>query len=93
MNEIVNQFWLVGDKFLAEMHVSQPGFIFNVCRLFTKDKERIQKYKVTRDSKYIYRNKLDKAYFQLDTAYGEFKDLLKRTTSVLRDKAFDIAKI
>ena len=42
----------------------------------------------------IYRNELDKACFQYDMAYGDFKDLARRTASdkVLRDKAFNIAK-
>ena len=26
MNEIVNKFLLVGDKFMPEMHLRQPGF-------------------------------------------------------------------
>ena len=36
---------------------------------------------------------MDKACFQLDMAYGDFKDLAKRTFAdkVLRDKAFKIA--
>ena len=39
--------------------------------------------------KYIYRNELDKACFQHDMAYGDFKDLTRRTGSdkVLRVKA------
>ena len=58
------------------------------------NKERIQKFKQTGDSRYIYRNELDKACFQHDIAYGYFKDLAKRTAAdkVLRDKAFNIAK-
>ena len=62
---------------------------------FTKNKEKIKKVKVTGDlQKYIYRNELDKACFQHDMAYGDFKDLARRTASdkVLRDKAFNIAK-
>ena len=57
-------------------------------------KKRIQKFKETGDSRYIYRNELDKACFQRDMAYGDFKDLPRRTSSdkVLRDKAFNIAK-
>ena len=49
--------------------------------------------KETKDSIYIYQNELDKACFQHDKAYGDFKDLLRRTTAdnVLRDKAFNIA--
>ena len=50
--------------------------------------------KETRDKKFIYRNELDKACFQHDMAYGDFKDLARRTAAdkVLRDKAFNVAK-
>ena len=34
-----------------------------------------------RDTKYIYRNELDKVCFQHDMAYGDFKDLKRRTQS------------
>ena len=59
-----------------------------------KTKERIQKFKETRDSRYIYENKLDKACFQHDMAYRDFKDFTRRTAShkILRDKAYNIAK-
>ena len=94
MNEIVNKFLLAGDKFMPEMYLKQPGFTYSACGPFTKNKERIQKFKETEDTKYIYRNELDKACFQQDMAYGDFEDLAKRTASdkVLRDEAFDIAK-
>ena len=94
MNEIVNKFLLAGDKFMPEMHLKQPGFTYSACGPFTKNKERIQKFKETGDTSYIYKNELDKACFQHDMAYGDFKDLAKRTASdkVLRDKAFNIAK-
>ena len=93
MNEIVNKFLLAGDKFMPEMHLRQPGFTYNACGPFTKNKERIQKFKETRDTSYIYKNELDKACFQHDMAYGDFKDLAKRTAEdkVLRDKAFKTA--
>ena len=47
----------------------------------------------TRNTDFIYKNELDKAYFQHDMAYGKLKDLAKRTQSdkVLKDKAFKIA--
>ena len=95
MNEIVNKFLLVGDKFMLEMHLKQPGFTYSACGPFTKNKERIQKFKETGDTDYIYKNELDKACFQHDIAYGNFKDLKRRTFSenALRDKAFNIAKI
>ena len=79
---------------MSEMHLKQPGFIYSVCRPFTKNKERIQQFKETGDTKYIYKNELDKACFQHNMAYGDFKDLARRTVSdkVLRNKAFNIAK-
>ena len=93
MNDIINKFLLAGDKFMPEMHLRQPGFTI-ACGPFTKNKERIQKFKQTEDSRYIYKNEIDKACFQHDMAYGDFKDLKKRTTAdkVLRDKAFNIPK-
>ena len=78
MNEIVNQFLLVGDKFMPEIHLRQPQFVYSACGPFTKNKERIQKFKETGDTSYIYKNELDKACFQHDMAYGDFKDLTKR---------------
>ena len=87
-------FLLVGDKFMPEMHLRQPGFIYSAYAPFTKTKERIQKFKQTGDSRYVCKNELDKACFQHDMAYGDFKDLKRRTAAdnVLRDKAFNIAK-
>ena len=94
MNEIVNTFLSAGDKFMPEMHLKQPGFTYSACGPFTKNKERIQKFKETGDTSYIYKNELDKACFQHDMAYGDFKCLKRRAASdkILRDKAFNIAK-
>ena len=94
MNEIVNTFFLAGDKFMPKMHLKQPEFTYSACGSFIKKKERIQKFQETGDSRYIYKNELDKACFQHDVVYGDFKYLGKRTASdkVLRDKAFNIAK-
>ena len=47
MNEIVNKFLLASDKFMPEMHLKQPGFTYSACGPFTKNKERIQKFKET----------------------------------------------
>ena len=79
---------------MPEMHLKQPGFTYSACGPFTKNKERIQKFKETGDTSYIYKNELDKACFQHDMAYGDFKDIKRRTASdkILRDKAFNIAK-
>ena len=91
MNKIVvNKFLLAGGKFMPEMHLRQPGFIYISCEPFTKNKERMQKFKETEDWGYIYQNKLDKACFQHDAAY---ENLTRRTTSdkISHDKAFSSA--
>ena len=92
MNEIVNI--LTGDKFMPEMHIKQPGFTYSACGPFTKNTERIQKFKETGDTSYICKNELEKACFQHDMVYGNFKNLKRRTCSdnVLKDKAFNILK-
>ena len=94
MNKIVNKFLLAGGKFMPEMYLRQPEFTYSACGPFTKNKERIRKFKETGDTDNIYRNELDKACFQHDMGYGDFKDLARSTASdkVLRDKAFNIAK-
>ena len=93
MNNIINKFLLAGDKFMPEMHLRQPRFVYSACRPFTRHKERIKEFKCTGDTRYIYRNELDKACFQHDSAYVDHKDLINRTEAdkVLRDKTYDIA--
>ena len=93
MNELVNKFLLVGDKFMPEMHLKQSGFTYSVCGPFTRNKEKIEKFIQSGNTDFIYRNELHKACFQHDMAYGRSKNLVKRTQSdkVLRDKAFQIA--
>ena len=93
MNEIVNKFLLVGDKFMPEMHLKQPGFTYSACGPFTKNKERIEKFMQIGNTDFIYRNELDRACFQHDMAYSKTKGLVKRTQSdkVLKYKAFKIA--
>ena len=79
---------------MPQMHLKQPGFTYSACGPFTKNKERIQKFKETGDTSYIYKNELDKPCFQHDMTYGDLKDLKRRTASdkILRDKALNIAK-
>ena len=71
MNEIINTFLLVGDKFMPEMHLKQPSFTYSACGPFTKNKERIQKLMQAGNTNFIYRNELDKACFQHNMAYGK----------------------
>ena len=59
MNEIVSKFLLAGGNLMLEMHLrhptalDKPGFTYSACGPFTKNKERIQKFKETGDSRYI----------------------------------------
>ena len=100
MNETI-QFLLAGDKFMSETHFRQPaalgkpGFTSISCGSFTKNKERIQKFKIRGDSRYIYQNELDKECFQHGIAYCNFKDLPIRITfdSALRVKHLIMLKI
>ena len=93
MNNIINKFLLAGDKFMPEMHLKQPQFVYSACGPFTRHEERIEKFKQTGDTRYIYRNEVDKACFQYDSAYADIKDLINRTKrdKVLKDKAYNIA--
>ena len=93
MNNIINTFLLAGDKFMREMHLRQPQFVYSTCGPSLRHKERIRKFKQTGDTRYIYRNDLDQACFPYDSAYADNKSLINRTKAdkVLRDKVYDIA--
>ena len=94
MNNVINKFLLAGDKFMPEIHLRQPQFTYSACGSFTKHEQRIQKFKETCDTNYIYKNELDKACFTHDAVYSDSKDLTKRIVSdkILKDRAFNIAK-
>ena len=70
---------------MPEMHLRQHaahdkfGFTYRAWGAFTKSKEWIQKFKETGDSWHIFPNKLDKACFKSDMAYGDFKYLIRTT--------------
>ena len=93
MKNIINKFLLAGDKFMPEMHLRQPRFVYSACGPFTRHKERIKEFKRTGDTRYIYRNELDKACFQHDSAYADHEDLINRTEAdkVLKDRAYNIS--
>ena len=55
MNDIINNFLLVGDKFMPEMHLRQPVFTYSACGSFTKNKERIDKFMHTGNTDFIYK--------------------------------------
>ena len=72
MNEMLNKFLLVGDKFISKMHLRQPAFTYSTCDPFTKSKEKIKKFKVTGLSRFIYQNELNNACFQYHMDYEDF---------------------
>ena len=78
---------------MPEIHLRQPQFVYSARGPFSRHKERMKEFKRTGDTRYIYRNELDKACFQHDSAYADHKDLIYRTEvdKVLTDKAYDIA--
>ena len=47
MNEVVKKILLVGDKFMSEMHLKQPGVTYSAYGPFTTNKERIEKFMQT----------------------------------------------
>ena len=77
---------------MPEIYLRWPWFTFSACGPFTKNKERIQKFKETGDSRYIHQNELDKACFD-DMTYRDFENLTKRTASdkILHDEGFNNA--
>ena len=81
MNEIVNKFSPAGDKFMLEIHLNtfNSWITYSAYGPFTKNKRRIQNFKGTADSRYIFQNELAKACFQHDMAYGDFKDSTRKT--------------
>ena len=93
MNNIINNFLLAGDKFMPEMHLRQPQFVYSACGPFTRHKERIKEFKRTGDTRLLYRNELDKACFKHDAAYAKYKDVENRLISdqKLRNSAYAIA--
>ena len=60
MNNTIKKILLAGDKFMPEIHLRQPQFTYSACGPFTKHEQRIQKFRKTGDTNYIYKNELDK---------------------------------
>ena len=98
MNNIINKLLSFGNKFMSEMHLRETamrdksGFTYSAVGPFTKNKQQIQKLNETKDFRYIFKNELDKSHFQHDMAYVNFKDLARKTDSVLDDKEFEITQ-
>ena len=57
---IISSVWVL---ITGEIHFKQQEFAYGTCVAFTKYRKRIQRFLKCGDLNYIYRNKLDKAYF------------------------------
>ena len=65
MKEIINKFLLAGDKYMPEMYLRQPGFTYNACGPFTKNKERIKKFMQTGNTSFIIKMSSIKLVFSM----------------------------
>ena len=65
MNNVINKFLLADDKFMPEMHLRQPRFVYSACGPFTRHKERIKEIKRTGDTRYIYKMNSIKLVFNM----------------------------
>ena len=72
---------MTGGKFMTELHLKQPGFAYSARGPFTNQRERIQKFRETENSKHLYINELDRACFDHDAGYSNCKELAKNTIS------------
>ena len=82
---------MTGDIYMPELHLKQSGFTYSACGLFTKHRERIQKFREKGHLKQLYRDELDKACLAHDAAYS---DSVKRTISdkILKDRTYKISR-
>ena len=78
VNQIVNKFWLAEDKFIPKFNLKQLRFTCSACDLFTKHRERIEKFRETGDLKHIIKNKLNKSCFGYEAAYSDSKYLERK---------------
>ena len=79
---------------MPEMNLKQPGFTYIACGPFTKNKERLKNLKKQKIQAIFTKINLIRLCFQHDMAYGDFKDMKRRTAcdKIVRDRAFNIAK-
>ena len=81
---------MTASNFRLELLFKQPGVSYNVCGLFNKHRQRIQKFREAGNLKLLYRNKLNKICFAHDRTYSDSKNLPRRTISqkILKDGAY-----
>ena len=94
MNNVINKFLLAGDKFMPEMHLRQPRFVYSACGPFTRHKERIKEFKCTGDTDHkdlINRTEADKVLRDkaYDIASNPKYDVYQRDLASMVYKFFD----
>ena len=94
MNNVINKFLLAGDKFMPEMHLRQPRFVYSACGPFTRHKERIKEFKRTGDTDHkdvINRTEADKVLRDkaYDIASNPKYDCYQRDLASMVYKFFD----
>ena len=65
MSEIIDNFLLAGEKSMHGMNLRQPGLIYSSYGQFTENKKRMQQFKETTDSRYIYQKNWTKLAFNM----------------------------
>ena len=92
MKNVTNKFLLAEKKFVPEMYLKQPGLMYRCIVLVGSSQMTKQELRKSGDSRYIYKNEIDKIYLQPDMTNGNFKYFLRKTASnkVWPDKAFEI---
>ena len=65
MKEKINKFLLAGDKFMTEIHWRQIEYTYSAFGPFTKNKEKLENFKETGDSRYIHQIELGKVCFNM----------------------------
>ena len=53
-------FLLTEDTFMPEMYLRQHRFAYSACGLFSRNRTRTRKFREKRESRYSYRNEIDK---------------------------------
>ena len=95
MNNVINNYLLIADKLMPETHLRDLKVgTYSACNLFTRNKDRTDRFVQTGDTNYIYKRELDKACFAYEAAHSDFKDIKNRTAAdnILRDKSYEIAQ-
>ena len=90
MNKIINKFLLAADKFMPEIHKRQHKFTYSACGLFTKNKERIQKFKEKEIQDVFIKTSQAKRGFNMIWLMVISKIYLEE--HLLRNKPFNVTK-